>query len=72
MSDGLMDNRLLLLLQQLDKFLFCMDVAAVAPVDVVEVADDGGLFREGWKWKLGTTKFHIINVLSFSNTCNKQ
>ena len=39
-----MDNRLFLLLQQLDKFLFCADVAPDASVDVVKVADNGGLF----------------------------
>ena len=37
---------LLLLLQQLDQLLLGADVAPDAPVGVVEIADDGGLFGE--------------------------
>ncbi len=41
-----MDDGLLLLLQQLDQLLLGADVAPDPPVDVVEEADDGGLFVE--------------------------
>ena len=49
-GDGAVDDGLLLLLQQLDQLLLGADVASDAPVRVVEEADDGGLFGEGWKW----------------------
>ncbi|MGH8564556.1 MAG: hypothetical protein ACREXW_10915 [Gammaproteobacteria bacterium] len=45
---GAVDDRLLLLLQQLDQLLLGADVAPDAPVRVVEEVDDGGLFRDGW------------------------
>ena len=48
-GDGLVDDGLLLLLQQVDEFLLGADVAADAPVHVVQVADDGALFGEGWE-----------------------
>ena len=41
---GLVDNGLLLFLQQLDQLLFGADVAPDAPVGVVEIADNCGLF----------------------------
>ena len=53
-----MDNRLLLLLQQLDKFLFCTDVAPDAPVDVIKVANDSGLFGKMWN---GTSRLLIAS-----------
>ena len=49
--DGLMDGGLLLLLQQRNQLLLGADVALDAPVGVVEEADDGGLFGEGWNWR---------------------
>ena len=53
-GDGAVDDGLLLLLQQLDQLLLGADVAPDPPVRVVEKADDGGLFREGWDGKRGT------------------
>ena len=47
-GDGAVDDGLLLLLQQLDQLLLGADVAPDPPVHVVEEADDGGLFGEGW------------------------
>ena len=49
-SNGAMDDGLLLFLQQPDELLLAADVAADAFVGVVEIADDGGLFGEGWEW----------------------
>ena len=46
----LVDDGLLLLVEQRNQLLFGADVAADAAVYVVEVANDGGLFGEGWKW----------------------
>ncbi|MCY4528443.1 MAG: hypothetical protein OXD46_05355, partial [Chloroflexi bacterium] len=46
---GAVDDGLPLLLQQGDEPLLGADVAADAVVDVVEVADDGALFGEGWE-----------------------
>ena len=48
-GDGAVDDGLPLLLQQRDELLLGADVAADAVVDVVEVADDGALFGEGWE-----------------------
>ena len=48
-GDGLVDDGLLLLLQQGDELALGVDVAADAPVGVVQVADDGGLLLEGWE-----------------------
>ena len=48
---GLVDDGLLLLRQKLDQPFLSPDVAPYAPVEVVEVADDGSLFRERWEWK---------------------
>jgi hypothetical protein len=48
-GDDAVDNGLLLLPQQLDQLLLGVDVAPDAPVRVVEEADDGGLFGEGWE-----------------------
>ena len=48
-GDGLVDDGLLLLLQQGDELALGVDVAADAPVGVVQVADDGGLLGEGWE-----------------------
>ena len=48
-GDGAVDDGLLLLLQQLDQLLLGADVAPDPPVHVVEEADDGGLFGEGWE-----------------------
>src|SRR5664280_943288 len=67
-----MNNSLLLLFQQFDKFLFGADVAPDAPVNVVEVADDSGLFGERGKWKFRTAEFFIVDVLSLPNTCDEQ
>ena len=50
-GNGAVDDGLLLLLQQADEPLLGADVAADAPVGVVEIADDGGLFGEGRKRK---------------------
>ena len=47
-GDGMVDDGLLLLLQQGDELALGVDVAADAPVGVVQVADDGGLLWEGW------------------------
>ena len=49
-GDGLVDEGLLLLFQQRHQLLLGADVAPDAPVGVVEEADDGGLFAEGWNW----------------------
>ena len=46
-GDGLVDDGLFLLLQQGDELALGVDVAADAPVGVVQVADDGGLLVEG-------------------------
>ena len=51
-GDGLADDGLLLLLQQRDELPLGADVAPDAPVDVVQVADDGGLLGEGWEGKM--------------------
>ena len=48
-GDGAVDDGLPLLLQQRDELLLGADVASDAVVDVVEVADDGALFGEGWE-----------------------
>ena len=48
-GDGAVDDGLLLLLQQLDQLLLGADVTPDPPVRVVEEADDGGLFGEGWE-----------------------
>ena len=48
-GDGAVDDGLPLLLQQRDELLLGADVAADAVVHVVEVADDGALFGEGWE-----------------------
>ena len=48
-GDGLVDDGLLLFLQQVDELLLGVDVATDAPVHVVQVADDGALFGEGWE-----------------------
>ena len=50
-GDGAMDDGLLLLFQQRNQLLLGADVAPDAPVGVVEEADDGGLFGEGWNWR---------------------
>ena len=50
-SHGAVDDGLLLLVQQRDQLLLGGDVAADAPVRVIEEADDGGLFVEGRYWK---------------------
>ena len=47
-GDGPVDDSLLFLLQQRNELPLGADVAADAPVHVVQVTDDGGLFREGW------------------------
>ena len=47
-GNGLVDDGLLLFGQQFDQPLLGTDVALNTAVDVVEVADDGGLFSEGW------------------------
>ena len=52
-GDGAVDDRLLLLLQQLDQLLLGADVAPDPPVRVVEKPHDGGLFGEGWEGKPG-------------------
>ena len=52
-GDGAVDDGLLLLLQQLDQLLLGADVAPDPPVRVVEEADDGGLFGEGWEGAVG-------------------
>ena len=49
-GDGLVDDRLLLFVEQLDQLLFGADVALDAPVGVVQEADDGGLLSE-WRDK---------------------
>ena len=48
--DGLLNDGLLLLLQQLDQFPLGADVALDATVRVVEVTGNGGLFGEGRDW----------------------
>ena len=55
-GDGLVDDGLLLLLQQGDELALGVDVAADAPVGVVQVADDGGLIGEGWEGKRRSEK----------------
>ncbi len=47
-GDGLLDDGLLLLGQQLDQLLLGPDVAPDAAVHVVEITHDGALFGEGW------------------------
>ena len=47
-GDGLMHDDLLLLLQQLNQLLFGVNGASDALVHVVEEADDGDLFGDGW------------------------
>ena len=43
----LVDDSLAILLEQLDEPLPATEVADDAPVGVIEIADDGGLFGEG-------------------------
>jgi hypothetical protein len=47
-GNGLVDEGLPVLLQQFDLPLPGMDNAPNPPVHVLEEADDGGLFGEGW------------------------
>ena len=54
--DGLVDDGLLLLLQQLDQPFLGADVALDTPVGVVEEAGDGGLLFDGWEGKRGSQK----------------
>ena len=49
--DGLVDEGLPVLLQQLDLPLRGLDAAPDAPVGAVEKSDDGSSFREGWNEK---------------------
>src|SRR5690606_30526489 len=55
-GDGAVDDGLLLLLQQLDQLLLGADVPPNPPVRVVEEADDGSLFGEGWKGDMECSK----------------
>jgi hypothetical protein len=48
-GDGAVDDGLLLLLQQLDQLLLGADVPPDPPVRVIQEADDGDLFINGWK-----------------------
>ena len=48
-GDGLVDDGLLLLFQQRDELALGGDVVLDAAVGVVEVADHGALFGEGWE-----------------------
>ena len=48
--DGLLNDGLLLLLQQLDQFPLDADVALDATIRVVEVTGNGGLFGEERDW----------------------
>ena len=59
-GDGLVDDGLPLLLQQRDEPPLGGDVAPDAPVHVVQVADDGGLFWEGGEGKVGATQLRIV------------
>src|SRR5581483_1649811 len=67
-GDGAVDDRLLLLLQQLDQLLLRADVPPNPPVLVVEKTDDGGLFGEGWDEKRNLTHSRLRQVpLSYSD-----
>ncbi|OPY59591.1 MAG: hypothetical protein A4E57_04692 [Syntrophorhabdaceae bacterium PtaU1.Bin034] len=48
-GDGLVDERLLVLLQQLDQLLLGADRPPYPPVHVIQKAHDGGLLGEGWE-----------------------
>ena len=50
-GDGLVDDRLLLLLQQRNQLPLRAHIPPNATVHVVQVPDDGGLLMEGWPWK---------------------
>ena len=59
--DGLLDDGLSLFLQHGDQLLLGADVAPDAPVDVIEEADDGNLFRERWHTDLERPKVRLGN-----------
>ena len=59
-GDGAVDDGLPLLLQQRDELLLGADVASDAVVDVVEVADDGALFGEGWEGELDCLELTLV------------
>ena len=52
--DRFVDDRLAILLEQLDEPLPATEIADDAPVGVIEVADDGGLFGEGGEAGVGS------------------
>ena len=62
--DGVVNDPLLLLLQQLDQLLLGTDVAPDSRVRVVEEADNGSLLRERGK---GYTRIGQILVLNTLN-----
>ena len=62
-GDGPVDDGLLLLLQQRNELPLGGDVAADAPVRVVQVADDGGLFGEGWEGEQCAPRNSVIGQL---------
>ena len=66
-GDGAVDDGLPLLLQQRDELLLGADVAADAVVDVVEVADDGALFGEGWE---ATASLKVSCGVQILDTCS--
>ena len=60
--DGLVDDGLLLLLQQLDQPFLGADVALYAPVGVAEEADDGRLLGKGREGHDQAPEFARVNV----------
>ena len=58
-----------LLLQQRDELLLGADVSSDAVVDVIEVADDGALFGEGWEGEWQTT--YITNSYGVVSTTSR-